>query len=58
MPTNEEAAHAASEINLNIPLSPLKKRLMRRLPHSHLFYEPGGVYRGRNEIDRVAGWSP
>ena len=36
MPTNEEAAHAASEINLNIPLSPLKKRLMRRrLLHSH-----------------------
>jgi hypothetical protein len=36
MPTNEEAAHAASEINLNIPLSPLEKRLMRRrLLHSH-----------------------
>jgi hypothetical protein len=36
MPINEEAAHAASEINLNIPLSPLEKRLMRcRLLHSH-----------------------
>ena len=36
MPINEEAAHAASEINLNIPVPPLKKRLMRlRLLQSH-----------------------
>ena len=36
MPINEEAAHAASEINLNIPPSPLKKRLMHlKLLQSH-----------------------
>ena len=36
MPTNDEAAHAAIEINLNILLSPLKEQLMRlRLLHSH-----------------------